>query len=137
MILDLTRFVEAERPNWTALEKTLDWLESGPDRKMSIQEVERFHGLYQRASADLAKVSALASEGELRRYLEWLVSRAYAEIHEARDRRRFRPWRWFTTEFPQTFRRHARAFQLAVALTIIGTAFGALALRIDSEAKSV
>ena len=76
MILDLTRFVESERPQWTALEKTLDWLEAGPDRKMSIQEVERFHALYQRASADLAKVATLASEGELRQYLEWLVSRA-------------------------------------------------------------
>jgi uncharacterized membrane protein SpoIIM required for sporulation len=137
VILDLTRFVESERPHWTALEKTLDWLEKGPDRKLSIQEVERFHALYQRTAADLAKIAGLASEGELRRYLEWLVSRAYAEIHEARERRRFRPWRWFTSEFPRTFRRHTRAFQLSVALTIAGTAFGALALRIDSEAKSV
>jgi uncharacterized membrane protein SpoIIM required for sporulation len=137
MILDLTRFVESERPHWTALEKTLDWLDTGPDRVMSIQDLERFHALYQRASADLAKVATIASEGELRRYLDWLVSRAYAEIHEARERRRFRPWRWFTTEFPQTFRRHLRAFQLAVALTLVGAAFGGFAMRIDPEAKSV
>jgi uncharacterized membrane protein SpoIIM required for sporulation len=104
---------------------------------MSLEELERFHVLYQRASADLAKVTTLASEGELRQYLEWLVSRAYAEIHESRERRSFRPWRWFTVEFPSTFRRHVRAFQLSVALTLIGVAFGALALRIDSEAKSV
>ncbi len=136
MIVDLGRFLDSERPYWTALEKSLDWLE-GPDRKMSIEEIERFHGLYQRASADLAKVTTLASEGELRRYLEWLVTRAYAEIHEARDRRKFRPWRWFTTDFPRTFRRHVRAFQLAVALTLVGSAFGALAVRMDPEAKSV
>src|SRR5580698_4872789 len=103
MILDLSRFVETERPHWTALEKSL------------------------------ARVPA----GELRRYLEWLVSRAYAEIHEARERKRFRPWRWVTREYPQTFRRHLRAFQLATLLTIGGIAFGALALRIDPEAKSV
>ncbi len=137
MILDLPRFVEAERPHWSALEKTLAWLEIAPDRSMSIEEVERFHGLYQRVSADLARVATLASEGDLRRYLEALVGRAYAEIHEARERKRFRPWRWFTREFPQTFRRHARAFQLSVALTLAGTAFGALAVRIDSEAKAV
>jgi uncharacterized membrane protein SpoIIM required for sporulation len=93
--------------------------------------------LYQRASADLGKIASLASEGELRKYLEWLVGRAYAEIHEVRDRRRFRPWRWVTVEFPRAFRRHARAFQLAVALTLGGTAFGALALSIDGEAKAV
>lgn len=141
MILDLARFVESERPHWTALEKTLDWLDSGPDRAMSIQDLERFHALYQRASADLAKVATIAVDGELRRYLEWLVSRAYAEIHEARGRRRFRPWRrlanWFTKEFPRTFRRHLGAFQLAVALTLAGAAFGGFAMRIDPEAKSV
>jgi uncharacterized membrane protein SpoIIM required for sporulation len=137
MILDLARFVETERPYWTALEKTLDWIANDPTRKMSLGDLEAFHVLYQRASADLGKVATLASEGELSRYLEWLVSRAYAEIHESRDHRRFRPWRWFTVEFPGTFRRHSRAFQLAVALTLAGVAFGALALRVDSEAKSV
>lgn len=137
MILDLKRFVENGQPQWTTLEKTLDWLESDPQRKLSIGDLEKFHELYQRVSADLAKVATLESEGDLRRYLEWLVSRAYAEIHETRERRRFRPWRWITVEFPRAFRRHIRAFGLAVALTIAGAAFGAVALTIDAEAKSV
>lgn len=133
MILDLSRFVETERPHWTALEKSLEWLDTNPDARLTLSEAEKLHGLYQRASADLARVP----DGELRKYLEWLVSQAYAEIHEARERKRFRPWRWVTREYPQTFRRHLRAFQLAAALTIGGVAFGALALRIDPEAKSV
>lgn len=137
MILDLDHFVATERPRWTALEKTLDWLADDPDRDMTVADLERFHDLYQRASADLAKVAVLASEGELKKYLEWLVARAYAEIHESRDRRKFRPWRWLSVEFPRAFRRHVRAFQLAVALTAAGAAFGSLALRIDSEAKAV
>ena len=73
MILDLARFVETERPHWTALEKTLDWLDAIPSASIAIGDLERFHVLYQRASADLAKVATLASEGELRKYLEWLV----------------------------------------------------------------
>jgi uncharacterized membrane protein SpoIIM required for sporulation len=133
VILDISRFVETERPHWTALEKSLAWLASNPDARLTLQEVENLHTLYQRASADLARVP----DGELRRYLEWLVSRAYAEIHEARERKRFRPWRWVTREYPQTFRKHLKAFQLATVLTIGGVAFGALALRIDSEAKGV
>jgi uncharacterized membrane protein SpoIIM required for sporulation len=137
VIVDLERFVATGRPHWTALEKTLDWLAADPGRKMAIADLERFHALYQRASADLAKLSALACEGELKKYLEWLVARAYAEIHEVRDHRRFRPWRWITVEFPRAFRRHARAFQLAVALTVAGAAFGSAALRMDPEAKAV
>jgi uncharacterized membrane protein SpoIIM required for sporulation len=137
VIVDLPRFIQTERPHWTALEEILKWLESGPDRNMSLQDIERFHGLYQRASADLAKVASAASDGELRRYLEWLVSRAYAEIHETRERRKFRPWRWFTADFPQAFRRHVRAFQLALALTVLGIGFGAIAIRVDPEAKAV
>jgi uncharacterized membrane protein SpoIIM required for sporulation len=137
MILDLARFVEAERPQWTALEKTLDWLDSDPHRTISVGDLERFHMLYQRASADLGKVATLESEGELRKYLEWLVSRAYAEIHETRERRKLKPWRWISVEFPRAFRRHIRAFELAVALTLAGAAFGALALKLDGEAKSV
>ena len=136
MILDLARFVETERPQWTALEKSLDWLESDPHRTISVADLERFHILYQRASADLGKVATLDSEGELRRYLEWLVSRAYAEIHETRERRRFRPWRWISVEFPRAFRRHMRAFQLAVALTIAGAAFGAIALQNRRRSES-
>jgi uncharacterized membrane protein SpoIIM required for sporulation len=82
-------------------------------------------------------VSGFAAEGELRRYLEWLVSRAYAEINESRERRKMRPWRFFTVDFPRTFRRHVRAFQLTVALTVLGVAFGALAVRFDEEAKGI
>ncbi|MGH9593927.1 MAG: stage II sporulation protein M, partial [Bryobacteraceae bacterium] len=137
MIVDLARFVETGRPQWSTLEKTLDWLAANPTRTLTIEEIERLHTLYQRVSADLAKASGLAGESELRTYLEWLVGRAYAEINETRERRKFRPWRWFTAEFPQAFRRHARAFQLSVALTIVGCAFGAVALKIDTEAKSV
>jgi uncharacterized membrane protein SpoIIM required for sporulation len=133
VILDISRFVETERPHWTALEKSLAWLEVNPDARLTLSEAENLHTLYQRASADLARVP----DGELRRYLEWLVGRAYAEIHEARERKRFRPWKWVTEEYPRTFRRHLRAFQLAAVLTIGGIGFGALALKIDPEAKSV
>ena len=133
MILDISRFVQNERPHWTALERSLEWLEVNPESRLTLGEVENLQVLYQRASADLGRVP----EGELKKYLEWLVSRAYAEIHEARERKRFRPWRWVTEEYPRVFRSHWKAFQLATVLTIGGVAFGALALRIDPEAKSV
>ena len=45
MILDLGRFVETERPYWSALEKTLDWLDRNPERNLPIDELQRFHDL--------------------------------------------------------------------------------------------
>ena len=137
MILDLPRFLEAERPHWAALEKTLQWFESHPNGRLSLDEAARFHALYQRAGDDLARVSGFAAEGELQRYLSRLVGRAYSEIHESRRRTPLRPWRWFTVEFPRVFRRHARAFQLALLLTIVGSAFGGLAIQRDPDARAV
>src|SRR3954447_11590475 len=113
MIIDLPRFIDAERPTWMELEKMLDRIAQEPDRRMELEEVQRFHLLYQKVSADLARVTTFASEPELRRYLESLTARAYGEIHETRDRaHRFRPLHWFLNEFPRAFRRRSGAFTL-------------------------
>src|SRR5205823_5737494 len=98
----------------------------------------RFHFLYQKASADLAKLSTFAFEPQVRRYLESIVARAYGEIHETREKaRRISLVRLFFREFPVVFQRHIRAFWLALAITIGGATFGGAALRLDPEAKSV
>src|ERR1700722_7970877 len=112
-------------------------MESNPTGKLSLDEAERFHALYQRAADDLTRVAGFAAEGDLQRYLAWLVSRAYAEIHEVRHHTRFHPWRWFTVEFPNSFRRHIRPFQLAVVLTLLGSLFGGFAIRYDPDAKAI
>lgn len=137
MIVDLKRFVSTERPFWTELERALDRLESHQQRAASLEELRRFHYLYDRTAAGLAKVSSLAAEPETRRYLESLVARAYGEVHETRDRQhRFSPLTWFFQTLPQTFRRHARAFWLSTAITILGAVFGGFAVAYDPEAKA-
>ncbi|MBS1835172.1 MAG: stage II sporulation protein M [Acidobacteria bacterium] len=136
MLIDLPRFVNAERPHWQALEDLLKRFENDPDLRLPVDEAQRFHYLYQRTGAALSRISTFASEPELKRYLEWLVSRAYSVIHGKADRRRFHPWRWFTVTLPTTFRRRFHAFQMSVALTLLGCLFGVIALAIDPEAKS-
>ncbi|MFQ5932353.1 MAG: stage II sporulation protein M, partial [Nitrospiraceae bacterium] len=132
MIIDLQKFVHAERRYWAELEAILTKLENEPKHSLDIDQVNNFHYLYQRASADLAKILTFSSEPELRRYLESLVARAYGEIHETRQRpHRFAPWHWFFHTFPQTFRRHARVFWLAVAITLVGCALGGFAVGFD------
>jgi len=138
MIIDLQRFVETEALYWRELEGVLDGLERDPLKRLSLDELRRFHYLYERVSSDLGKVATFAAQPETRRYLERLVARAYGEIHETRAvPHRFRPWHWFTQVFPVTFRRHRRAFWLALALTGAGSLFGGAAVAIDPAAKEI
>ncbi len=138
MIIDLPRFVAAERPNWEELEKFLARLEIQPGACLSLEEVRRFHLLYERAASDLSRITTFSSEPETRKYLESLVARAYGEIHETRTRRaHLDPIRWFFQTLPRTFRRHGRAFALAVAITLTGSLFGGFAVALDPEAKQI
>ena len=138
MIIDLQKFIAAEQSCWTELERQLDKLEAEPNFRMTLDQLRRFHLLYERTAADLARITTFSSEPETRSYLESLVARAYGEIHETRERRaRLRPLQWFFQTLPQTFRRHVRAFYLSVAVTLAGCAFGGLALALDPASKPV
>jgi uncharacterized membrane protein SpoIIM required for sporulation len=138
MLIDVPRFISTESEYWKELEHYLRRLETQQDWRMDLKDVKRFHYLYERASSDLAKISTFAAEKEVRRYLETLVSRAYGEIHEARLRpHRFSPLQWFFKTFPQTFRKYSRAFLLACLLTLVGAAFGGIAITFDPDAKEV
>jgi uncharacterized membrane protein SpoIIM required for sporulation len=136
MIIDLQRFVTTERPFWSELESMLVRLENQARRVLSLDELRRFHYLYERTASGLAKVNTFSSEPETRHYLESLVGRAYGEIHETRERQhRFRPWNWFFQTLPQTFRRRIRAFWLSLGITLAGAIFGGLAVAFDPGAK--
>ena len=45
MIIDLPRFIEAERPSWTELETMLVRLGGEPDAALSLDEAKRFQGI--------------------------------------------------------------------------------------------
>jgi uncharacterized membrane protein SpoIIM required for sporulation len=138
MIIDLQRFVESRRPFWTELEQMLERMETATNLSLTLDQVQRFHQLYERTAADLARITTFSSEPETRRYLEHLVARAYGEIHETRaKRRRIFPLRWFFQTLPQTFRRHIGAFYLSVAITLAGCVFGGFATAFDPESRHV
>ena len=136
MIVDLSRFVTAEKAYWDELEGILAKLESDPERRMPLADVQRLHYLYERCSADLAQLDTFSTEPRLRAFLESLVSRAYGEIHETRSPLRVR-WKPALYAFPRAFRRHLGAFRLTAAITLLGCAFGWFAVRQDPQAKAV
>ncbi len=138
MIIDLQKFITEERPYWSELETVLDRLENKTGYRLKLRPLERFHYLYQRASADLAKISTFSAEPNTRLYLESLVGRAFGEIHESREKpHRLRPLHWFFTTFPQTFRKHIRAFWLSLLAIMVGAAFGAFTIIVDSSSKQI
>jgi uncharacterized membrane protein SpoIIM required for sporulation len=138
MIIDLERFVRENRPHWQELERISNRLSAEPDARLNYEDARRLHYLYERTSADLARLSTFSADSPTCRWLSTLVGHVYAEIYETRRRReRFSLRRWFFSDFPRTFRGHIGAFVLAVALTIAGSAFGAFAVAVDPQAKQV
>ena len=138
MILDLEKFFATERPLWSELDEMLTRVEDRQHHRPSLEEVKRLHYLHERTAAALDRLATFASEPETRRYLESLVARAHAEIHEQREMpHRLELFAWFFGTFPQTFRRHIRVFWFAVAVTVAGGAFGGLALVFDPDSRHV
>ena len=138
MIIDLQKFISEERPYWNELESMLDRLEKRPELKLTLSRLKRFHYLYQRTSGDLAKMKTFASEPNTLAFLESLVARTFGEIHETRERpHRLAPLQWIFSTFPQTFRRHVRAFWICLAAMLLGSAFGSFAILIDPATKDV
>ena len=136
MIIDLKKFINAERRYWTELEGILDSLDNDPEQSMDLAKVKRFHYLYQRTSTDLAKIMTFSSEPEIRGYLESLVGRAYGEIHETREKPHgLAPLNWFFNTFPRAFRLHVRAFYLSFIIMFLGCLFGGGAVSFDPDAK--
>lgn len=138
MIIDLAKFIAAEQPAWNELDAILKRFEEDPNRALPLDQMRRFHYLYERTAADLAKLNTFANEPETRLFLESLVARAYGEIHETREKsHRFQPLLWFTVVFPQTFRRHINIFWLTLAITVAGCLFGGLATIFDPDSRHV
>jgi uncharacterized membrane protein SpoIIM required for sporulation len=138
VIVDVQRFAQQEQPYWQELDTQLTRLEADMAAELTYDQAQRLHYLYQRASAGLARITHMTLEPGLREYLEPLVARAYAEIHQRRDTpNRFHPVRWFLVSFPQTFRRRRRAFTVSCALFLLGSLFGAVALALDPDSKGV
>lgn len=136
MILDLRKFITEEKPYWAELESLLSRLERKIELNLDLKGLQRLHYLYQRASADLAKISTFSAEPATRLYLEALVSRAYGEIHGSRRRaRRFMFGKWFFSSFPRTFRRHIRAFAVSALAMLVGSLLGAALLILAPDAK--
>lgn len=138
MIIDVEKFILEEQAYWRELESMLNAIESEPGAMADLEKLRRFHYLYQRASADLAKISTFSSEQKISQYLESLVSRSYGEIHETRRKKsKVNVWKWLIHDFPDTFRRRIKMFKLSCLVMTLGVMLGGFAITNDPAAKEV
>jgi hypothetical protein len=135
VILNLSRFAAAERDCWSELEARLHRSEAEPNWRMSVSEVQRLQYLYERSAAALVRLDEF-SEPQLRASLQALVARSYSAIHQTRSSPPFR-WKTRLTEPARAFRRHGLAFCLSAGITVLGCAFGWLAIHADIHNKAV
>jgi len=119
----MSRFINERKNNWQRLEDLLAILDTSSLRRLSRAEVREFGELYRRAATDLAIARAETRDPKLINYLNSLVIRAHGKIYRADTNGAAVLWRFFTKDFPQTFRRNFSYIALAFAIfTLFGVA---------------
>lgn len=114
----------------------LSRLEQDMRAELTLEQSRRLHYLYRRAAGCLARLQTFAGEPDTVSYLEALVARAYAELHETRGKQHgFQPLHWLIRDFPAAFRRHKRAFAISCLAMCVGSIFGAFVLLLDPDSK--
>ena len=109
----MNRFIDERKDNWQRLEDLLGLLRGTSLRGLSKVEVREFGELYRRAATDLAIARAETRDPKLINYLNSLVIRAHGKIYRAEGEGANIIWKFFSRDFPQTFRRSIRYVLLA------------------------
>jgi uncharacterized membrane protein SpoIIM required for sporulation len=118
------RFINERKNAWERLEDLLALLNSASLRRLRKEEVSELGRIYRRTASDLAIARAESRDPRLINYLNSLVIRAHGRIYRADPQGGRRIGRFFTHEFPQTFRRTWRHTALAFAVFAIFSVIG-------------
>ena len=115
----MNRFINERKDNWQRLEDLLSMLKGTSLRGLSRMEVREFGELYRRAATDLAIARSETRDPNLINYLNGLVIRAHGKIYRAENQGANLIWKFFTEDFPRSFRRSLRYSVLACAVFMI------------------
>lgn len=123
----MNRFLEQNKDNWQRLEDLLSMMSGRGLGELSKLEVREFGELYRRAATDLAIARAESRDPKLLNYLNSLVIRAHGKIYRAEGEGVGIIKRFFTREFPETFRTNWRYMAVAGAVFFLFGIFGFIA----------
>jgi len=131
--MPIDRFINERKNVWQRLEELLQLLDRMTLRKLHREEVRELGRIYRRTASDLAIARAESRDPRLVNYLNSLVIRAHGRIYRANGDWLPRIGRFFTHDFPQTFRRTWRYTATAFAVFIVFTAVAFFGTRYDPE----
>jgi|YelNatPaOPRAMG01_1025707.scaffolds.fasta_scaffold03898_11 uncharacterized membrane protein SpoIIM required for sporulation len=113
--MDEREFVSQKQASWKRLDQiSRKALENGGVRALSREEIRELGPLYRRVSSDLAYARAHAVSNSLKTHLNTLVAQSYSLLYQTDTRNWNGMRRFFTHDFPQTFRRRIYFFLTAV-----------------------
>ncbi|MCU1264011.1 MAG: hypothetical protein JWM21_329 [Acidobacteria bacterium] len=118
------RFINERKNGWQRLEELLGLLDRASLRRLHREEVRELGRSYRRAASDLAVARAESRDPRLINYLNSLVIRAHGRIYRADAKGGHRIARFFTRDFPQTFRDTWRFTATALAVFTIFSVIG-------------
>src|SRR2546428_6396183 len=120
--MPIDRFIDQHKTAWQRLEDLLSLIGHTSLRKLHREEVRELGRIYRRTASDLAIARAESRDPRLINYLNSLVIRAHGRIYRADAQGGRRVGRFFTHDFPQTFRRTWKYTATAFAVFLVFSA---------------
>jgi uncharacterized membrane protein SpoIIM required for sporulation len=131
--MPLDRFINEHKTAWQRLEELLQLVDRMSLRRLHREEVRELGRIYRRTASDLAIARAESRDPRLINYLNSLVIRAHGRIYRAETHGWRRILRFFTHEFPQTFRRTWRYVAVAFGVFLFFSLAVFIGTRHDPE----
>ena len=121
----MNRFANERKNNWQRLEELLEKIDGvNGVRSLPRVEVRELGELYRRAATDLAIARAETRDPKLINYLNSLVIRAHGKVYRAEAQGASLIWKFFSEDFPRTFRKNLGYMSVAFGIFIFFIAFG-------------
>jgi uncharacterized membrane protein SpoIIM required for sporulation len=135
--VSIDRFVNQRKNSWQRLEDLLILLDRSSLRRLHREEVRELGHIYRRTASDLAIARAESRDPRLINYLNSLVIRAHGRIYraDAQGGRRIR--KFFTEEFPRTFRRTWRYTATSFTVFFVFALIGYIGTKYDPEFSEI
>lgn len=127
------RFITQRKNAWQRLEELLNLLDHSSLRRLRREEVRELGRIYRRTASDLAIARAESRDPRLVNYLNSLVIRAHGRIYRAEAHGSRKVFRYFTHDFPQTFRRTWRYTFVSFFVFFLFSVLGFAGTRYDPE----
>lgn len=131
--MPIDRFINEHKSAWQRLEELLKLLDRMTLRRLHREEVRELGRIYRRTASDLAIARAESRDPRLINYLNSLVIRAHGRIYRADAQGYGRVTKFFTRDFPLSFRRTWRYTATAFGVFLVFSLIAFFGTRHDPD----